>query len=208
MLTNIIQDQKDLDTLLTPSWLSGFVTVVASLLVVFGSLGLLYFKTKDFQLLTVLQASDSTGAHSQAISDNFSSSSLVSDVPLFIFWAGVGVVAYAFTIAIINALQSAAFMQEELGYLHADRQKLLRYAAERLGVRLVALVAWFVYLNYTVHRLVPYAMAVAYAGTTESNWLKGGVLIFGSTLMLIIVFHLHTILLRLIALRPRLFGVS
>jgi hypothetical protein len=206
-LSNSGKHENPIDDLLKPSWLSGLFCAVGSLAVVLGAVGMLYYRSSSLHLLVQLQKSKPAPVDDyQTINTDLTTNTIISDIPLFIFWAGVGIVAYAFTAAIINALHTVVELQEESTYVHASRRELLKNAGERLLLRLGALIVWFIFLNYTLHLIIPYAIAVGYAGTSTSSWLQGSLYLLAGIGVLIICAHAHTILLRLIALRPRLFG--
>jgi multisubunit Na+/H+ antiporter MnhB subunit len=196
------------DMLITPSWMSLLLGIVVSLIVVLGSLGLAYYRSSTLQTLINLDQTQSTkvdGSY-RVTSENDRLSVILSDLPLFIFWAGVGMAAYSFTTGIWGSFQSVAELGEEMNYVHVKRRELLTYAFERLALRIGALIGLLALLNYTVHRILPYSVALSYAGTTENNWLTGVLFVLFGMLVLLVVSHAHTILLRLIVLKPRLFG--
>lgn len=203
-----IKHTGDIDQLVSPSWLSGLFVVVASLIIVLGSIGLLYYHSSNLHLLHVPNDSHQATVtdNYQTIDDRFSPDVILSDIPLFIFWGGVGIAAYALTMSLVTALHSAAEVHEELDYVNSNRQQLLRFAGERFAIRLSALVAWFIYLRYTQHVLMPYAVALGFAGTTIGGWFQGAGYVLGAIGISVFVLHIHVVLVRLIALKPRLFG--
>jgi hypothetical protein len=167
----------------------------------------MFYRSSSLQ--TLLQKNSDTPSAAvdyQTIDTTLPTDGFISNIPLLIFWAGVGVVAYLFTSAIVSALRSAVELEEEMNFVHARRKDLIQYAAERLIIRLGALLAWVFYLQYTLHTIVPYAIAVGYAGTLEASWMLGVLYVLGAVAILIISGHAHTMLIRLIALRPRLFN--
>jgi multisubunit Na+/H+ antiporter MnhB subunit len=196
------------DLLITPSWVSLLLGIIVSLIVVLGSLGLAYYRSSALQTLINLDHTQTTKVDgSYAVTGrNDRLSVILSDLPLFIFWAGVGMAAYSFTSGIWGSFRSVAELGEEMNYVHVQRRELLTYALERLALRIGALIGLLVLLNYTVHRILPYSVALSYAGTTETSWLTGALYVLFGIFILLVVTHVHTILLRLIVLRPRLFG--
>lgn len=199
-----------IDALLTPSWLSGLVCVVASVALVLVTLSLFYYRGSSLNNLVIDQQQQ---ASAQAITpdyaevnNSFGSHAIISDIPLFIFWAGIGAIVYAFVSAIIGAFRSIAELRKDMEYVNASRQELVKWEVERAAIRLVALVLWVIFLNYTLHFVYPYAAALSYAGSAAGNWLFELLFILGSVLVLGVCGHLHVIFLRLIAIRPRLLG--
>ena len=158
------RESKKLDILLRPSWLSGLLVVLASAVIVFGAIGLVNYSGSDIKLLVDLQAqqSESVSNNSQAIDIQYSDNRLVSSIPLFIFWAGVGMIAYSFTMAIFGKLQDAAELSAEMEYVHADKRSMRRQAIEKVLLRALTLAVWLVFIQITLHLILPYSLAVAY----------------------------------------------
>jgi hypothetical protein len=195
-------------SLLKPSGVSGLLVVMASLLIVIGVISVRDYGSSDLhQLLQTHGQSQPTVSSSyQTLSNHFSVSVVVSDIPLLIFWGGVGAVAYSFAVAVFKTVRNAIDFRLELDYVHANRRSLLRVAIERLILRAIVLGFWLLYMRYTAHVILPYAMAIIRAASSRTSWLLAlghWALAFG---LLVACLHLHIILLRLVALRPRLFG--
>ncbi len=193
--------------LLTPSWLSGLVVVVASLAIVFGAIGELHYSGSAWQQLLAAQhgAGKPLSVNSQTLSNNITASTFVSIVPLLIFWAGIGLIVYWFAAGIVGAFQNLIDLKQEMNYVHANRNVLIRQSIIHLLVRLIVLVVWIVYIRYSLHFLLPYVIAMAYAGG-GLGWLKDSAYIAGAVGVSIVGLHLHSVMLRLLLLKPRLFG--
>ena len=206
-LTSGTDHPSPFEQLLKPSWVSGLICVLASIAIVVASLAALFYKGSSLKILVQLQRdAATTSTNYQAVDTTMANNAFLSNVPLLVFWAGVGIVAYACTSAIVQALRSAAELEQEMSYVHIQRRELIRTAFERLAIRLFSLTVWFIYLHFTIHTVIPYAVAVSYAGTLESSWALGVLYVLGAVSVLIVSMHAHTVLLRLVALRPRLFG--
>src|SRR4051812_19190845 len=93
-------DLQLIGTLLSPSWLSGLVAVIGSLGIIALILASLNFHGSSLQQVLDAHRTINTGVTSnfKAVDDKLSSSTLLSNIPLFIFWAAVGFIAYSFTI--------------------------------------------------------------------------------------------------------------
>ncbi len=210
-------DKLVLNYLLLPSWLSGLLVGLASVLIVAVAVSssVRYYGNslggtlqQLFNLYHAGHPPTSVSTTYQTLGNNFSASTLVSDIPLFIFWAGVGLVVYSFAANIFNALQNVADLKAELTYVNADRHELLLAAFEHLAIRLAVLVLWVPFLLLTGHVLLPYTIAVAHAGTgTISSWLAAGYIIW-AVFLLALCLHIHTVLLRVLLLKPRVFWQS
>lgn len=206
-LSSSSSESTSLDLLFKPSWLSGLVIVLVSLGLILGTVLSVQYQESSLRLLRA----ENTQPHTlstgyKTIDTNFSTNTAIGYIPLFIFWAGIGLIVYSFTMAAVNAVRNAAELEAETHYVNVNRQALLLHAAERVILRFVVLVAWLLYIKFTLHVILPYALAVAYAATGSIGYLASvGYILWGISL-LCIGLHLHIILMRLFVLRPRLFG--
>jgi hypothetical protein len=204
-LSQINENRPEL-AVLTPSWLSGLIAVTIALVVVAMTVIGLHYRSSDFQLLRAAQVENQAISYNyQAVNNSFSSNTLLSDLPLLVLWGGVGLVVYSLTMRIVGSYSRAMEFRQELDYVHADRQALIRSAITRALIRLLVLIAWFLYLQFTVHVLLPYVIALAYAGSGSLDlnlWQETFYLIAGVVLLALTI-HLHTVALRLALLKTR-----
>jgi hypothetical protein len=197
--------------LLTPSWLSGLVVVIASLAVMVITLVTLNFPGSSLQIILNDQKSNvqsGLGTTSSTINNNFSSSELISDIPLFVLWGCVGLLTYSFATSVGNAFRTAHDFRAELHFTNLNRRQLLRHAWRRLSARIVMLAIWFLLIHFTIHIILPYAVALTqFAGGTVglANTLLNAGMAF---VVLTFCLHLHTIMLRLIFLKPRILSTA
>ncbi len=196
-------------TLLKPSWASGLAVVGASVAAVIGVAGANFYSNQGVQKLFnlhSLSSGSSVSTTSQALNNNFSSNTLVSDIPLFIFWAGVGVIVYPLAIRLFSALRNVADLEAEMTYVNVNRRTLLKSAAQGFVLRAVALLILFAFLSFTIHGVLPLAFSLTRVAANHHGLavsigypvLAGGILIAA--------LHLNIILLRALFMRPRLFG--
>ena len=195
--------------LLTPSWLSGLVAVVASLAVMVTTVMALHFPGSSLQLLLddhKGNTSPSLSTGSLAVSNNFSSNQLINDIPLFVLWGCVGLLVYSLIISTANTLGGAGELMAELNFTHVKRWRLLGQELGRLLIRVIVLVGWVLFTEITVHTILPYVIALtqfASSAVGVMNTVLDAALAF---VVLTACLHLHVILLRLLMLKPRLFG--
>jgi hypothetical protein len=206
--SSFLSQSNQWDRLLRPSWLSLLVVLVVGLLIVGGTIVTLNYKKSGVPLLVQLQEKPPTVHDSyEVLDESFSANTLLSNLPLFIFWAAVGMIVYSFTTSSIKAMDRARDFREEMGYMHANRHRLLRTAGLRLAIRLAVLLVWLLFISYSRNVLLPYVVAVAYASTGPVSVVACIGYIVWATFLAAFCLHLHTVLLRLLALRPRLFEV-
>lgn len=203
---------KALTLLLTPSWLSGFVAVVATLVVVVGTIIITRLQgsslQKDFFVLDNANNVPSASETYQSLTSNLATNPIISNLPLFLFWAGLGLVVYFLATSIYSALTEVAEVREEMGYVNDPRHQLVREAIQQMVLRVVTFAVWIVYLQVFLRMILPYTMAAAHVAGTNLSSLNGveyGAIAF---VVMILSLHLHTVLLRLAFLRPRLFDSS
>lgn len=193
--------------LLSPSWLSGLLAVVVGLSLSVGVVATYQYRGSTLELLrNDPGASGSIQYNSDTINNRFKANQIVSDLPLLILWGAVGLLVYSLAAKIIGAFRDAVDLEQELHYVHADRQLLIRQAFLRFALRLLALIVWLLYIRFTIHVLIPYVIAVAYAGAGAGISVEAGLYLLEATVLATLAVHLHVILLRLLLLRPRAFG--
>lgn len=190
--------------LLKPSWLSGLVAAVFTILLIGGGYIGTHLQGSVLQqaLFTVR---DSSATNYQQLTSKFSDNNFISNLPLLLFWIGVGFIVYYFAVAIYGAFQEAVEVEAELDYVNVQRQTLVRQAVLHFCVRLLALGLWFIYIGLYVKKLLPYVLASVHRLATSFTFhnLKDVLLV---SLVLLIGTQLHTVFLRLIALRRRFFS--
>ena len=199
------QEDRSLGLLLTPSWVSGLLVAVVSLVVVIGSLAMLIYHGSNWQYLVQLQQTHTVTNNYQAIDHKFSKNTLISDIPLLVLWGAVGLIAYWFASGLIRSFRDAAGLKQQLDYVNANPQQIIRAAVWRLVVRLVVLVVLLLYFQLTIHVLIPYAIALAYVARGVSEWYLRVGYVAWAVVICAVVLHMHVILLRLLFLKARLF---
>lgn len=132
-----------------------------------------------------------------------SGDSPINKILLFAFWAAVGLAVYFLAVGIVRAIGEVHELEEESGYLHSDRRAIMHTFVTRLLIRLGALVLLLVVIWLYLQRVLPYVLSTTkLAGVTARSILSYVV----GFLLLIVMAHIITMLLRALALRPRLFS--
>ena len=196
--------------LLTPSAFSGFIDVVTGIAVTISTIIISSFQSSSFQQELFNYRSGQTANNltygSQRINQGLDSNLLLSNLPLLLFWALVGTVIYLFATSVVGALRNAAEFQDELEFVNADRNDLLKTAIFQLSIRLGVVFVWIFYIRFFFHSLLPYSIAAAHAassvGLVSINGLAYALLAF---LVLVIGMHIHTVFFRTLLLKPRIF---
>lgn len=199
---------KLIGELLTPSWLSGLICVVAGLAVVMSSFAIMHYNGSSIQFLRQNESAKQSviTQNSDSVSTNLDDNRFVSNAPLLVLWAGVGLLVYFLLAQVMKTFSHAADLEHSLDYVHVNRQKLIHQELLKFAVRAVILVAWFLYIQFTIHILIPYVVALAYAASGDLGWLTDTVYLAGAACLMIIGMHIHVVMLRLLLLRPRAVG--
>jgi hypothetical protein len=188
--------------LLTPSLTSGTLCVLLAGVILgifnWGSLVKRAFFYDYFfgpgGLVTTLQggSSDETSLHTGL------SGAVINDLLIFLAALTAGALVL-FVLEIIQAARNRA--AEAYG-----GQGMRREFATRLVVRTLVIAAWGAYGVVTLRLLLPFCVLAARVGIHLLwQWSGFAYLLFGA-LSLMLCLHLHVVFIRLLVLRPRLFG--
>ena len=199
---------RNLTLILTPSWVSGLLITVFSLAVV----GAAYFKAattngplqEGFQGLQMISRAVFYPLY-HAVTNTLSVNSFASNLPLLLFWAVVGAVVYLVAVRVSAGFSETAALEQTMTYTNVGRGSLIRSLAITFIIRLVTIFVWFVFWALFVKAIVPFVLskAVVAAAETSPSSLISFLIAFG---VLVVSLHAHTVFIRLIALRARLFS--
>lgn len=190
--------------LLKPSWLSGVLCVFLGLVVSVGTVVINNYKSSPLRLDIIDYKSSHT--LSNITSNGILSNTLVKNLPLLLFWVVVGIVVYICAANIMRALSNTAEMKSEMEYVHANKHDIIVSAIEELGFRIGALLAWVVYIVFFFRHIVPYCVDLSLVGAGQLHTVTGYGYVMLSIVVLAVSLHINVILLRLLLLRPRVFG--
>jgi len=202
---------KQIWQVLTPSWLSGLAAATVSLAAVAGTIVITNYEVSG--LKQELFEAKNTGAtvqgfDYQAITSHLAQNQVISNLPLFLFWAALGVVVYLLATSLWGWLANAEELREEMDYVNAPRQWILRTILIHLAVRLMVVLLWVLYLQVFLKVFVPYVLAAAHVAATNLSSLGGagyGLLALATG---VLALHIHIVLLRLLLLKVRIFGTQ
>lgn len=199
-------DSRLFGILLGPSWLSGVTIMLVSVASCFGIVLVSRYQASSIRLDFLDYQAGQVSHTYQSVNNDLLSNPLFSNLPLLVFWGLVGIVVYLFAANILTAIHDTAELTNELHYVHADRHKLLWGPARRLFIRLVTLSAWFVYMLFFLHHVVPYCIAASIVASAQFQVWQSSTYVLLAIGVLAAALHVHTIFLRLFLLRPRVFS--
>jgi len=131
---------------------------------------------------------------------------VLNKVLFFGFWVMVGLLVYAL---ITTFGQSIAETEEEiksLNYIHARKTQIEQELFLRLALRLGGLLAAFIYGWIFIRLIFPFCVYASRVGLANLSHLSGWLYLALSFVILLPALHGIVIVLRLIVLRPRLYG--
>jgi hypothetical protein len=204
-------DKRLVADLILPSWLSGLLAITVSVSLVGLTVVLTHFGDTVKQSLLGLQhvsTQSSVGTKAIMVSDNFASNATLNNVLIFLLWGSIGLMVFSIVQGILTGVRRANNVIRELNYVNADRRSILREAFNRVAVKVIAFICFWLILRYGIYKLAPYTIAVAHTLALHpaiiTTWLR----IILSALLCIVMMHILTVLLRLTFLRPRIFGTD
>jgi len=186
--------------LLQPSYLSATIAVLTTVIAV-GSVVVSKLYISTGWLADVLRTISSSDQQL------FSGGTGNGDSPfnvvlLFLFWSCVGLTVYFIVIGIMQAVREVRELEQEMDFVHTNRQAVLRNFIERLAARFAGLVLAFVTIAIYLKTILPYGLTTVSTATLTI----GGILATALAIVILLVtMHLIAVLLRVVALRPRLF---
>lgn len=197
--------------LLTPSVLSGSISLLLSFLII-GISNWSYVSPESplydylfgqYGLTTIFQQSSNAIS---AINGAFSSPTAYN-IAVVVVAGFIGLLIYVILEGMdhISAQASDAVHQiEDVADLTA-KEELKKQLEIRIGLRVAALVVWACFLIFFARVIVPYAILIGHVDFTKLQ-LSTVLWVSASLLLLVMSFHIHVICMRLLVLRPRLFG--
>ena len=101
-------------------------------------------------------------------------------------------------------VREAQITLDEMEYADArSKQAIGRSVRLRMGLRAASTLAWFGYTLFFFNGILPYCASLMGSGSVSATLSLKNLLAF---LILLAATHLHIIFVRLLVLRPRLFG--
>ncbi len=202
-------DKNHLNLLLTPSWLSGLLAVLAGLIVTVGIIVIFSLHTSGVQQqLTAWQINKpqrTLTTPDQVLAEN-DRPSLNESWPLVVVWAGIGLAVYAVAAAIVRSLSNAEGLRESLDYVNAHPHELLKQTVEHAALRAAAAILLAALTLTIVKKVLPYCITASHASAGDILSPVGILYMLLSFAVLVISLHIETILLRLALGRVRIFS--
>jgi len=201
------QDPKYFRLLFKPSWLSLTFGIFFSLALVV--IGFLTTKINNSVLGKALfithNATSGVSSDYHTVINNLGRYQIINDVVLFAFWGGVALIVYLTATHLIKSLKDASDIEHEAVTVKSARYLIIDEAIMRLTIRIIALISLLILIKITIHDVFPYNLSSAHALALKVD-LVNGLFTLISFLLMILMVHCLICCLRLLILRPRLFG--
>ena len=203
------EDNRLLKLLLTPSWLSGLVAVVAGLTISVGVI--VAFEAHNSLLQQQLVSWEQTlpqpalTTPGQAVPQS-NRPTAQNSWTLLLLWSLVGLLVYGLVATMVHSIARAEGLRESLKYVHANPRTLLASTAQHLLLRSIAAITLAGFAAAFVKQVVPYGITAAHASAADVMSLDGGLYALLSFALIAVSLHLMTILLRLALGRARVFS--
>lgn len=191
--------------LVTPSPISFALSCLFALLVLLGS-SWSYLRDQPF-FATYLSGDYGFNSlletFNAALSRAFDSD-LSYNIAVLCFALLFGLGAYAAIASFRHMVREAQITLDEMEYADArSKQAIERSIRLRMGLRTASTLAWLGYAVFFFNGLLPYCAMLTGSSSVTATLSLRNLLAF---LLLLAATHLHVIFVRLLVLRPRLFG--
>lgn len=133
---------------------------------------------------------------------------LLNKIIFFAFWCFVGLVVYILISGAGKTTLAISDVTHQLQYFNVRKKQFEEQLGLRLMVGAIALLGLFIYGVFFMRMLFPFALLCGQIGVGDISSINGWLYILAGFTVLTLSFHLIIVALRLLLLRPRLFGGS
>jgi hypothetical protein len=193
--------------LITPSWISGLACLLVATAMTSTFLLRSHYESSELlRQFLVWQQTGESGTLLQAIGQQHYSplGKAISTAQLFIFWFAIGVIIYAIIDALHTVIRGIRNIADNLEYVNAGRQHLLRETALQLTRQLGSLLVWLLLAILTLKIIIPDALGIIHIASEYLPSLEAVGLLIAVPIGLALCLHMHIVLLRLFLGRPRI----
>jgi hypothetical protein len=202
------KDKKMIGLLLSPSWLSALVAIIAGLIISIGVIAAFTANNSSVQqqLISWQQNQPAEEIKPFTPDPEANKPSLKNSWPLLIVWSIIGLVVYMVAGTIVHSISKAEEMRESLGYVNANRDRMIRLTAEHVVLRVLAAITFGILVALLIKNVIPYSITAAHASAADFFSSTGVLYAILSFAIIVVTIHLQTIFLRMSLGRVRLFS--
>jgi len=208
MLKLTKEDQHFLRAVVSLSWLSSLVIVLAGLVVTGGAIAVFSFNHSAFrhELLNWEQSHASKTLSITGRSTKIVNPTLSNSWSVILIWAAVGFIIYLAAAAIVRTIIKVIEFQRQLDYIHANPYSMLKTVIEHLIMRLVAAFLLATLAVVFVYHTLPYVISAS-DNAASDLWSPHGLHYAALSFALVAVCtYAASVLLRLTLGRERVFS--
>lgn len=145
---------------------------------------------------------DNAGVINEAVLGN----PLFNKVLFFAFWMLVGFMVYALLSSLSQTINETEQKLKSLRYVHASQAQIKRDIVLRLSLRAIGLISGIVYFWVFIRLILPFCIFATQIGLGNLSSVSGWLYLLLGYAVLLMALHAFVIILRLIVLRPRVYG--
>lgn len=149
---------------------------------------------------------ESSRTAAAAINQTVLGNSLLNKLLFFGFWIMIGLLVYALLSTVGQTIAETEQELKSLRYIHARRAQIEQDILLRLALRFTGLLAAFIYGWIFIRFILPFCIFASRVGLGNLSQPSGWFYLVLSPVVLLVALHIIVIILRLIVLRPRLYG--
>ncbi len=203
------EDKKAIGLLLTPSWLSGLIAVLAGLIVCVGTIAIFHYNdtTMQKQLIGWQQSKPEKALTTpdQVLEEN-DKPTLKGSWPLIVVWSLTGLVVYLIAVYIVHSIETTKRFADSMDYVNSHPETVLVATAERATLRIVSFIFLLATAYLVWHKVIPYGIMAGRVAALDLISLGGILSALLSFAVVALSFHVLAVLLRLSLGRPRTFS--
>lgn len=206
MVTN--SDASLFKLLISPSFFSSVVVIFLTSFLVLSAVVPKFYGGTDLQIYSDLAKEQEFGIYSNlaVASDAVNKNEYVANASIFMFWGVVGLTVYYFILALGKVLLNTLKFYELMGFTKGQNRKRLEIEAmAHFALRLAALLVIYGAYKLLMSYIIPYGF-VNTQQSLNTSWVQGLLQVCITASLYLVIFHVITIALRLVRLRPRFFG--
>jgi hypothetical protein len=201
------EDQHCLRAVLSLSWLSCLVIVLAGLVVTAGTIVTFNLNHSAFKqdLVSWEQSHASKTISLTGRSAQTGNTTFANSWPFILIWAVVGVIIYVVAASIVRTIIKTIEFERELDYIHANPYSMIKAVIAHLIMRIVAIFLLVTLVVVFVYHTLPYVISASRTSATNLWSLHGLHYAAISFVLTVVCTYAASVLLRLTLGRERVF---
>lgn len=147
---------------------------------------------------------DSVAAVNKTVLGN----SVLNNILFFAFWMMIGLFVYVTIATLSHSVAETEESLESMHYVHARKKIIQQNILLRWSVRIGGVLAGLIYSWVFFSFLLPFSILASRVALGSLSTIIGWLYLILASIVLVMGLHIFVILIRIISLRPRVFGNS